>query len=439
MRGELTRDVPQIQRWSRLTTAAFRFCVVYFGLYCFATQVIGGLILFPGWSFPSLGMIWPMREITLWFAAHVFRLMPPLIYTGNSGDTAFHWIQTFWLLIAATLGAAVWSQFDRARRWDAAVYKWFRLFLRFGLAGQMFYFGMAKVIPTQFPPPSLVTLVEPVGHLSPTDLLWTFVGSSGGYQMFTGWAEVLGGILLVVPRTTALGAIIAFADMLQVLAFNMAYDIGLKLISLHLILMAIVLLAPDFARLADVLLFDRATGPSSHAPLFRTPRANRRALAAQILFGGYLMVMFTHLALNFWSGPGGPGAPKSLLYGIWDVDRLSVDGQLRSPLLNDYDRRWRRIIFDAPDRMIFQRLDDSFVHYGASIDAGGHRIALRKGDSSTWAATLIAERRTAEHLVLDGEMDGHAIHVELQRVDLDVFRLLNNGFRWIRPPDPYGG
>ena len=51
---------------------------------------------------------------------------------------------------------------------------------------------MAKVIPAQFPPPSLVTLVEPVGQLSRTDLLWTFIGSSTAYQMFTGWTEVIG-------------------------------------------------------------------------------------------------------------------------------------------------------------------------------------------------------------------------------------------------------
>jgi len=50
---------------------------------------------------------------------------------------------------------------ERERLSYEALDEWFRLFLRFALAAQMFYFGMAKVIPTQFPPPSLVTLVEP--------------------------------------------------------------------------------------------------------------------------------------------------------------------------------------------------------------------------------------------------------------------------------------
>jgi OOP family OmpA-OmpF porin len=33
----------------------------------------------------------------------------------------------------------------------------------------------------------------------------------------------------------------------------------------------------------------------------------------------------------------------------------------------------------------------------------------------------------------------HTVHVELKLVDLDTLRLLNSGFRWIRPPDPFAG
>ena len=151
------------------------------------------------------------------------------------------------------------------------------------------------------------------------------------------------------------------------------------------------------------------------------------------------MGMFTRLALNYWFAEGGGGSPKSALYGIWDVEQLSIDGQLRSPLLNDYDRRWRRVIFDAPNRIVFQRTDDSFAHYGASIDLNGQSIALTKGNSRSWHATFAFRRPAAGRLILDGDMDRYKIHMELQLVEFDSFRLLNSGFRWIRPPDPYGG
>lgn len=380
-----------------------------------------------------------MRDITLWLATHLFDVPTPLVYAGNSGDTPFHWIQTAWLIVVAALAAGIWSAADRDRRGYDALHAWFRLFVRFALAGQMFYFGMAKVIPTQFPPPSLVTLVEPIGHLSRSDLLWTFIGASTGYQMFTGWAEVAAGVLLVIPQTTTMGAAVALADMIQVFAMNMAYDVGLKQIAFHLILLSLVLLAPDLPRLGRAFVLDRPAGVSPNAPLFTTRRANRFALLAQILFGVYLLVMFTRLADTFWRAPGGPGAPRSVLYGIWDVAQLSVDGRVAPPDTNEYDRRWRRLVFDTADMVVVQRTDDSFAHYGATIDAGTHSIALRKGASRSWKASFIFSRPTDDRLLLDGDMDGHTIHVELQRVDFDAFRLLNSRFRWIRPPDPYGG
>lgn len=422
--------------WTRTTRVAFRFCVVYFVLYSLATQIAGGLLLTPRFSFPSLGVLWPMREITLWCATHIFGISTGLEYTGNSGDTAFYWVQTCWLLVVAAIVTGIWSDLDRKGTRDAAFYKWFRFFIRMALASQMLYYGMVKVIPTQFPAPSLITLIEPVGNLSVTGLLWTSIGASPSYQIFTGCAEVLAGVLLLVPRTTLLGALICLADMIQVLVLNLTYDIGLKQFAFHLVLMTLFLLAPDLERLANLFLLDRAVSAPSEPPLFRTPHANRLARSAQIVFGIYLLGMFTYISQSRWYGEGG-GSPRSPLYGIWNVDQLSVDGQLRAPRLNDYDRRWRRVIFDTPRDMAFQRTDDSFAHYGVAVDAAGESLTLTRG--ATWNARFTFDRPAPDRLIVDGNMDDHRIHMELQRVGLDTLRLLNSGFRWIRPPDPFGG
>lgn len=433
------QKAPPAPGWRPATRVAFRFCFVYFGLYALLTQVFGGIFLFPGFAFPALGRVWPVREFTIWSAERLFGITTPLVYVGTSGDTIFHWIQEFWLLVTAVLATAIWSALDRGRESYVTLHKWFRLFVRFALAAQMFYYGMAKVIPTQFPAPSLVTLVEPVGNLSLTDMLWTSIGSSTAYQIFTGCAEMLGGLLLLTPFTTTLGAMIVLADMTQVFVLNMTYDFGLKQISFHLILLSLFLLTPDLRRLANVFFLNRAAEPATQPPLFRTPRANRIALIAQVAFGVYLIGMFTNLTLGYWYGEGGGGYPKSPLYGIWDVQELSVDGQVRPPLYNDYDRRWRRVIFDAPNLVVFQRTDDSFAHYGASIDVSHQILSVTKGNSRSWRSTFTFQRPAPDRLILEGEMDGHRIALRLQRVELDTFRLLNSPFRWIRPPGPLGG
>jgi uncharacterized membrane protein YphA (DoxX/SURF4 family) len=414
----------------------FRFGVVYFALYSIATQIAGGLLIVPAAAVPALGTRWPMRQITEWCAAHVFGVSGPLVFTGNSGDTVFHWVQTAWLLVLSVALTAVWSWFDRGR--DDRLRVWFRLVLRLALAAQMFYYGMAKVIPSQFPPPGLVTLIEPAGASSLSDLLWTFVGASLPYQIVTGCAELLAGALLLTPLTATAGAALALIDMLQVFLLNMAYDFGLKQISFHLLVMAAILLAPDVPRLTAVFL-GRAAAAATHPPLFRSSRSNRAAVIAQLVFGVYLMATFATLSVRYWYGDGGGRAPRSALYGIWNIDELEVDGEARPAALNDYDRRWRRVIFDAPRVAVFQRIDDSLAHYGASFDGAAGTLALTKGASTSWKATFAVQRPSADRLVLEGDMDGHHLRLRLALVPLDTFRLLNSTFRWIRPPDPYAG
>jgi hypothetical protein len=394
-----------------------RFCFVYFTLWCAATQVLGGLLLTPLGGLPPLGPSWPMRPITVWIGAHVFGVDAPFT-SGTSGDTLFYWVQTLWILCVSAIVAGVWSWIERDRPHPRTLGGWFRVFLRFALAAQMFYFGMAKIIPTQFMPPALTTLVQPIGNMPLSTLLWVFMGASTPYQIFTGCAEVAAGLLLISPRTAPLGALVALLDMVQVFALNMTYDVGLKQLSFHFIVMALLVLAPDVRRLMMALV-----------------RTHERAHMPQIAFGIYLLATFTLLQLPRWSASDGPAHPRSPLYGIWDVEQLTIDGKDGAVALNDYDRRWRRAIFDFPDRMAFQRTDDSLARYGFSIDSRRRMMTLSKGNSRTWRADFSVEQPADDELVFDGVMDGHTIRMRLSLVGLDSFPLLNSGFRWVRPSD----
>jgi hypothetical protein len=154
------------------------------------------------------------------------------------------------------------------------------------------------------------------------------------------------------------------------------------------------------------------------------------ALAMQVLFGIWLLAMNTYGGWISWQTYGG-GRPKSPLYGIWNVGELSVDGQLRSPLLTDYDR-WRRVIFDFPEKMAFQRMDDSFAGYGISINSADETFALTKGSDKNWKANFTFLRSSENQMLLDGDMDNHKIHMRLELVDHSKFLLVSRGFHWIQ-------
>lgn len=218
--------------------------------------------------------------------------------------------------------------------------------------------------------------------------------------------------------------------MVQVFVLNMTYDVPVKLLSFQLILMALFLLAPDFERLANLFFLDRTAAPSTQPPLFTTPRANHIALAAQIVFGASLLGANAYGTWTAWHHYGG-GSPESAFYGIWNVDQLTIDGQARPPLVTDNDR-WRRIIFDSPTRTAFQRMDDSFARYGASIDANGKTVTLTKDDDKNWKASFTFQRPAPDQLIFDGNMDNRKVRMRLQLLDRKKFLLVSRGFHWIQ-------
>ena len=157
-----------------------------------------------------------------------------------------------------------------------------------------------------------------------------------------------------------------------------------------------------------------------------------------MLAGLYLLVMFTNLSLRFWSTQG-DGRPRSPVYGIWEVVELRLDGQAMAPADADYDRRWRRLIFDTPDVVAIQRTDDSVAHYGAALEAGGGGCGSRRAAAEPGEPISTIARPGAADLRLTGEMDGYRIEARLRRIELDTFRLRQSPFRWVRPPDPFAG
>jgi hypothetical protein len=114
---------------------------------------------------------------------------------------------------------------------------------------------------------------------------------------------------------------------------------------------------------------------------------------------------------------------------------MSIDEQPRPPLLTD-SARWRRAIFDFPEGMAFQRLDDSFARYVASVNLPERTLALTKRGDKNWKANFTFQQ-AGDRLILDGRMDNHQVHMELQLMDRNSFRLVSRGFHWAQT-SPFG-
>src|SRR6202035_2551729 len=188
---------PDAAAWSPAKRALFRFVFAYLVLYNFP---------FPLDYIPYVGMIAsPYQELwnalVPWVGRHLFHADASVLPNG-SGDTTYNYVQVFCFLAIASI---VWTIRDRKRAHYARLHEGLRIYVRFALAAAMISYGAGKVIKSQFPDPSLDRLLQPYGDASPMGLVWTFMGSSTAYTFFAGAAEMIGGLLLTVRRTTLLG------------------------------------------------------------------------------------------------------------------------------------------------------------------------------------------------------------------------------------------
>jgi len=406
--------------WSPAKRILFRFAFAYLVLYNFP---------FPLDYIPQVEMITsPYRELwralALWVGTHLFHVdaSPPL--PNGSGDSTYGYVQVFCFLVIALAVTAVWTVLDRKRLHYTRLHEALRIYVRFALGAAMIDYGTVKVIKSQFPDPPLDRLLQPYGDASPMGLVWTFMGVSRSYNVFTGAAEMIGGLLLTVRRTTLLGALVSLGVLSDIVALNFFYDIPVKLFSLHLLAMAVFLIVPDLRRLTDMFVLGRRVEPVEIRPLFRRLWLRRGTLVLRTL----LVLAFTAYTLNVSYQNSQIG--KSPLYGIWNVDELEIDGQVRPPLVTDRER-WRRVIFHFPGTMAVQLMSDSRERYLLHLDKGVMTLGKRGDADTKWKTTFSYTQPKPGLLTLEGTLDGRKIRAKLHWEKPPEFLLTTRGFHWI--------
>ena len=419
------RATVESSRWPLSTRIAFRFIFSYFILYTFPGAV-GAL----GADMPHddvYRQLW--HRIVPWVGENLLHLQGDMREIANgSGDQLYDYILLLCLFVVALIATAVWSWIDRKQENYDQLYQWLRLFVRLTLAVAMISYGANKLFRMQFPEPPLYRFVDYYGNSSPMGLLWTFMGMSRAYSLFAGIAEMLGGLLLIVPRFTTLGALVTLAAMSNVLMLNLAYDVPRKIYSIHLVLMCLFLLLPDVRRLIDFFILNRPTEPVHRVPLLKDSQLNRWALLFQLGIGA--------IALVYCLNQAHVNAVKNATYlpsevrGIWYVDEFMLDGVVQTPMLNN-PNRWQRVIFDTPDVFYYQGMDSGIGDFAVQLDPAKKTFILTLSADPSNTARFTYEDPEPDRLTLDGNLNGHHLNMSLHRTDMAQFLLLNRGFHML--------
>lgn len=401
------------EQWSGTSKMVFRF------LFCYFTAYI--LLIFCGPLFES-----PV----IWLGKNVLGIDYSFEANGyGSGDNTFAYVILFINISSAILATFIWSIANRNRKAYNKLLYWFLIVLRVSLICTMFLYGFVKVFQIQFPSPSLIRLLEPLGNFSPMGLAWTYMGYSKGFGMFAGCMEILGGLLLIPRRTQTLGALVIIGVMLQVAMMNFMFDIPVKLMSVHLIIMAGIIFITDGKRFIKVFIKNEPTTTYVYyAPVTDTSYSNTifwvKIIGLALLIGiGVLFGSMTEKSRSDVSD-------RPFLYGIWEAKRVVQNKDTIPPLITD-SKRWHYLIIDQKNSAIVKYMDGSKAFFKFKTDTVSQSISMYDLIKDTVSNNLNYSYPSYSVLEIEGVLENDSCAIYLQRKNLNNFLLKSRGFHWI--------
>ena len=128
----------------------------------------------------------------------------------------------------------------------------------------------------------------------------------------------------------------------------------------------------------------------------------------------------------------GDDAPKTFLYGLYNVDRFIFSNDTLPPLTTD-TVRWRQLVIQWEGSASIRLMNDSVTRFNSSLDTTAHtiRFFLREDDPRKYSFQY--QILDQKHLILKGFFQADSLIVLLSKNndDLKNFRLTRRGFHWI--------
>lgn len=403
-----------------------------------AVWLVLDLLPFPLTHLPLTGS-WAMAwrhaadAVAWWFGRSLLGLAELEPGRNGSGDGLLDWVRAGMFVALAVIAGALWSAFDRPRPHLRTVHAWLRVYVRFGLGLAMFSYAFAKLFRVQFSAPS-DRVFEPLGDLSPMGMLWTFMGSSPGYSVFAGAAELGGALLLFFRRTTTLGALLLVAVMGNVVLLNLCYDVPVKLYSSSLWLMAIFLAAPDVPRLYRAIVLRQALPADPPVPLIRNRILRLAAIAAAVTFvaGNAISIGKRFSDLQQRAVTEASTSPFS---GYFEVEAFengaAPAGDPADPAAAALARaRWLRAS-GTGGQLGVAFADGSYRRFSVDFVPGTTTatLVLHTGGTGRAAVQVSVAQPDPTHVVLESG----SMRVQLRRLDEPPSLLLTRGFHWVNP------
>jgi hypothetical protein len=337
------------------------------------------------------------------------------------------------MLFISVLITFVWTIADRKRTEYKTAEYWLRTSIRYFIAYFALYYGIIKLFALQMPSPSPGQLSTTLGDLSPTRLAWMFIGASTSYQIFSGIIETAAGLFLMYRRTVTSGSVLSVAVFGNVVALNFAYDIPVKLMSAHFLLMSAYLLSFEGKRVLDFIL-NKPTTPANLYEVKFEGRSKYARIIAKLAFVYVGIIATVMLSVRFYKSQHLQVNTGPIKQGYYDVKAFSLLGD---SLIND-SLKWHDMVLygvtgsiKTADTIFGQRYKRAYFSY--EVDTIRQQLKMkRRYDDTTYIASLSYKVMGRETLRLSGKFRDHTLIV-IFRKRKEPYRLVRpNQFHWLQ-------
>jgi len=164
--------------------------------------------------------------------------------------------------------------------YEAKADKWFQrfaVFCRIALATSFIIAGYVKIVGERFA--AGLPSNNPLGHY------FDALQLTGYYYTFIGIAQIITAILLLIPRTSLIGALMYFTFIVNICVLTYATRFDGTRLNTMVLLASLFLLVWDYDRLKHILPFKQ---PKTEPPVLKNPRGVRLRF---LFFGGSFIVL----------------------------------------------------------------------------------------------------------------------------------------------------
>jgi len=177
-------------------------------------------------------------------------------------------------------------------------------------------YGFVKIVGAQFNVGDWL-LDEPIGDISGFWLTWYFFGYSTGYKISIGLIEILGGLLLLFPKTAFAGALTSLAVMINIILIDIFFEIDSSALLMALAITMCLIIVLVYHRQKVGQLFS----PDDKAAFHQ--KSQKRSVNIFTSTTRIIVIVFP-IIISYWSAQMNNRNP-TVIDGTWDVQQTESE------------------------------------------------------------------------------------------------------------------